>query len=75
MECTYPKIQPFFSLSNAHLYISILETLSVGHAPRANSYEFHGSPPGNPRADYFMQTATLSVEVAHNVKSNSTGRS
>ena len=73
MECTYFGIHPLFFVNQAHLYIAPRATLSVGDAPRANSGEFHGSP-SHPRADDFNQTAALLGEVAHNAKSNQTGR-
>ena len=73
MECTYFGIHPLFFVNQAHLRIAPKATLVVGDAPRANSGEFHGSP-SHPRADGFIQTAALLVEVAHNAKSNHTGR-
>ena len=73
MECTYFGIHPLFFVNQAHLRIAPKATLVVGDAPRANSGEFHGSP-CHPRADDFIQTTALLVEVAHNAKSNHTGR-
>ena len=52
MECTYFEVHLLFFVKQAHLYIAPRATLSVGHAPRANSAEFHGSP-SHPRADDF----------------------
>lgn len=73
MECTYLEVHLLFFIKQAHLYIAPRATFSVGYAPRANSGEFHGSP-SHPRADGCIQTATLLVEVAHNAKSNNSGR-
>jgi hypothetical protein len=73
MECAYFGIHPLFFVQQAHLYIAPRATFSGGDAPRANSGEFHGSP-SHPRADDFIQTTALWVEVAHNAKSNNTGR-
>ena len=73
MECTYFGFHPLFFVNQAHLYIAPRATFSGGVAPRANSGEFHGSP-CHPRADDFIQTTALLVEVAHNAKSNHTGR-
>jgi hypothetical protein len=73
MECTYLGIHPLLFVSQAHLYIAPRATFSGGVAPRANSAESHGSP-SHPRADDFIDTSTLLVEVAHNAKSNHTGR-
>ena len=73
MERTYLGIHPLFFVNHAHLYIAPRATFSGGDAPRANSAEFHGSP-SHPRADDFNQTAALLGEVAHNAKSNHTGR-
>jgi hypothetical protein len=72
MECTFFEVHLFF-VNHAHLRIAPKVTLGVGDAPRANSGEFHGSP-SHPRADGFIQTAALLVEVAHNAKSKNTGR-
>ena len=74
MECTDREARLLFSVNQAHLRIAPKATLGVGDAPRANSGEFHGSPTSHPRADGFIQTAALLVEVAHNAKSNHTGR-
>lgn len=80
MECTYFEVhlhffinQVNFLVTQAHLYIAPRATFSGGVAPRANSGEFHGSP-SQPRADDFNQTAAVLGEVAHNAKSNHTGR-
>jgi hypothetical protein len=73
MECTFLEVQLLFLVNEAHLYIAPRATFSGGDAPRANSGEFHGSP-SHPRADDFIQTTALWVEVAHNAKSNNTGR-
>jgi hypothetical protein len=73
MECTHLEVHLLFFIYQAHLYIAPKATFSGGDAPRANSAEFHGSP-SHPRADDFNQTDALLVEVAHNAKSNHTGR-
>ncbi len=73
MECTHLEVHLLFFVYQAHLYIAPRATFSGGVAPRANSGEFHGSP-SHPRADDFNQTAALLGEVAHNAKSNQTGR-
>ncbi len=73
MECTYFEVHLLFFVKQAHLYIAPKATFSGGVAPRANSGEFHGSP-CHPRADDFIQTTALLVEVAHNAKWNHTGR-
>ena len=74
MECTYPKIHPFFSLSKRTYTFPYWKRL-VWAMPPVIILTNSTAPPGNPRADYFIQTITLLVEVAHNVKSNNTGRS
>ena len=73
MECTFLEVPLLFLVNQAHLYIAPRAPFSGGDAPPANSAEFHGSP-SHPRADDFNQTAALLGEVAHNAKSNHTGR-
>ena len=73
MECTYLEIHLLFSLT-MRTYALPQGQRSMGAMPPVLILANSTAPPSHPRADVFIQTTTLLVEVAHNVKSNNTGR-
>ena len=73
MECTYLEIHLLIS-STKRTYTLPHGQRSVWAMPPVLILANSTAPPSHPRADDFVQTTALLGEVAHNAKSNHTGR-